>query len=265
MLLKCPAKPQYRVFGTGAFFMTGNDGQHPKERRLMNMERQRISKEEVIYADPWGKKAKETTNLPDDAIFACAYEINLVIDQFHEAAFFRRTETADELWVGTGVPWFRPLTYGTASAEDFGRANLESIFCVFAVKRKGNEITACLRLIELFFRVRHGLGAWPEGFVAPGIVDKVTYDSLLARLENEYEENRKKARENEIELIRVARELGLTPYPTGKYPDQWAAHCPRRNHPIYITTTENYFFCGWCGRKGGVEELREFVKERRNQ
>ena len=100
--------------------------------------------------------------------------------------------------------------------------------------------------------------------MAPGIVDKAAYDNLLGRLENEYEENRKKAQENEIELIRVARELGLSPYPTGDYPDQWAAHCPGRNHPIYITTKENYFFCGWCRRKGGVEELKKFVKERRN-
>ena len=56
----------------------------------------------VIFADPWLKKAEKTASLPEDARFACAYELNLVVDQFDEAAFLRRTETTDELWIGAG-------------------------------------------------------------------------------------------------------------------------------------------------------------------
>ncbi len=231
----------------------------------MSTEMQRISDEEIIFTDPWFNKMKNRKRPPKDAIFACAYEVGTILDPYEESAFFRRTETADELWIGFDFYWSRPLGYRSASYTRSEGTYLESTGRVFAVKRKGDEITACLRLMELFFWVRHGFGAWPKGFVAPGIVDKAAYDSLFARLENEYEENRKKAQENEIELIGVARELGLSPYPTGKYPDQWAACCPGRHHPIYITTRGNYFFCGWCKRKGRVEELRAFVKERRNQ
>jgi hypothetical protein len=90
-------------------------------------------------------------------------------------------------------------------------------------------------------------------------------DSLVGRIKNEYQENRQKARERETEIIKVARELGLSPYSTGTGPDYWQASCPRRNHRLYINAAENSFGCGWCKRKGAVEELRAFVKERRKQ
>ena len=35
-----------------------------------------------------------------------------------------------------------------------------------------------------------------------------------------------------------------------------------KNHPAYVDSALNYFFCPWCGYKGGVEELTAFVKGR---
>ena len=67
----------------------------------------------------------------------------------------------------------------------------------------------------------------------------------------------------ETEIILVARELELNPQPTGTGPDYWQATCPMTNHPLYINAAENEFGCGWCKRKGGIKELRAFVKERR--
>jgi len=197
-------------------------------------------------------------------LYICAYEVHLIVDLFYEKAFLHRTEKTDELWTGVwDSSWALGIDGETASAEDFEGRKLSGIGCRFAVEKKGDELTASLRLMEVMFRVIHGGPESYEGFVAPGILDKAAYDGLVGRLEAEYEGNRRKARENEIELIKVARELGLAPFPTGKYPDQWQAHCPGKNHPIYITTTENYFFCGWCRRKGGINELRELVKERK--
>ncbi len=227
----------------------------------MNTEIKRVKDDEIIFSDPQRSKREKDQRLPDDARFACGYHLHLVVDIFTESVFLRRTETTDELWAAMGTPWFRPLSYGTASAKDFGPANLSYIGRAFAVKRKGSPRTACLRLIDLFFWYR--FGEFPEDFIAPGIVDKASYEALLERQRKEREENRKKAQENEIELIRVARELGLNPRATGKYPDQWIARCPGKHHHIYITTTEKLWFCGYCGRKGEAEELRAFVKERK--
>ena len=201
---------------------------------------------DIIYADPMLKKT--ATSLPEGARFVCSYDVHCIVDFFTEDAFFRRTETADELWTATAMPGLRPLSHGTASAKKSGPGNPDIIGCVFAVKRRGGERTACLRLLDLSFRSR--FAEFPDKFLAPGIVDKAAYDNILRRIKQEHEANRRKALKNEIELIKVARELGLSPRPTGRYPDQWQAHCPGGNHPIYISTTEKYFFCGWCRRKG---------------
>jgi hypothetical protein len=64
-----------------------------------------------VFADPWLKKAEEGARLPDDARFACAYELFVTFEYFDEAAFFRRTQTIDELWTGYGV--YPPARAGT--------------------------------------------------------------------------------------------------------------------------------------------------------
>jgi len=212
---------------------------------------------DIIYADPWHKKGEKNASLPDDARFACAYQVFESIEFFDHPVFFRRTESADELWTGVTEAL---LATGT-SPEDYEREKLSSVWCAFAVRRKGEELTACLRLMELFIRAQHDFVSF-EKFLVSGIVDKSSYDSLLKRVEDEYEENTRKAQERETEIIKVARELRLFPYPAGTGPDYWRARCPRwRKHPIYINAAMNSFGCGWCKRKGGIEELRAFVQE----
>jgi hypothetical protein len=217
----------------------------------------------VILADPWLKNADKATSLPDDARFACAYQLYVVVESFDETAYFRRTKTTDELWIGTGEysPTRDGVTDGTTSPQYFERAKLTHIGCVFAVPRKGEELFACLNLLELLFRARYGFYS-PDGFVASGIVDKSAFDSLVGRIEHELKENRQEAREGETEIIKVARELGLSPQPTGHGSSHWAARCPEMNHQLFIDAAENSFGCGYCKRKGTVEELRAFVKER---
>ena len=124
------------------------------------------------------------------------------------------------------------------------------------------ELFACLNLLELLFRARHGF-YWPDGFVASGIVDKSAFDSLVGRIQHEVEENRQRASEGETEIIKIARELGLSPEPTGHGISHWSARCPETNHQLFIDAAENSFGCGYCKRKGSVEELRVFVKERK--
>lgn len=202
-----------------------------------------VSDNKEFFADPWLKKASKTTTVPEDAQLVCIYKLDLVVDRFDEAVFFRRTESTDELW---------------KNIED------SHVGCVYAVPRMDEEITACLRLMERFFRAKIGF-EWPVGFVAPGIVDKSAFDHLLGRIENELAENARKARETETEIIWTARELGLTPKPAGVGPQFWWARCPETNHSLYIDAAENSFGCGWCKRKGNAEDLRAFVMERKDR
>jgi hypothetical protein len=218
-----------------------------------------------IFADPWLKKAQKAAILPDDARFACAYELNLVVDQFDEATFLRRTETTDELWIGAGkYPSARVgMPNGTATPKEFEGEELSRIGCVFAVPRKDDKLTACLKLMELFFRARIGF-EWPSRFLVSGIVDQSAFNNLVGRIEHELEENRQKTLEQETEIIKVARMLGLSPQPTGTGVSYWQARCPETNHQLYINAEKNSFGCGWCKRKGSIEELRAFVKERKD-
>lgn len=218
----------------------------------------------VIFADPFGSKGGKAAALPEDARLACAYEVFLQVEWFSEAAFFRRTETNDELWLSEGgvAPVEGSDADGTIPSEESVRADLHQFRCALIVPQTGDELSSCLGLLELLIRARHGFSA-PAGFTAHGIVDEAAYESLVERIEKDLEANRQKAREGETEIIRVARELDLYPQPTGEGPSHWSANCPGTNHRLLIGAESNSFGCGYCRRKGSVEELRAFVAERR--
>ncbi len=221
-----------------------------------------MSNPDIIYADPWLRKGRKDARLPVDARLACAYELYLVVDWFDEAAFFRRTEKTDELWIGSGdsSPERSVLGDEKDCARDFVAEKLSDIGCVYTVRRKGDERAACLRLLEWLFRARVGF-AWPDRFAAPGIIDRSGFENLVGRIEKELKVNREKARLGETGIVKTARKLGLFPQPTGTGPSLWQASCPGTGHPLYINAAENEFGCGWCRRKGGIKDLRAFVNE----
>lgn len=215
-----------------------------------------------IVCDPWHKSAEDGATLPDEVRFACSYELFVAFEWFDEAAFFRRTETTDELWTGSGgCSVNRTSRQGTAYAEPSARATLSDIGCVYAVPRRDQESISCLSLLDRLFRARVGF-YWPERLIVAGIIEKSAFDGLVGRLTDEVDDNAREAGARETEIVRAARELGLSPRPSGTGPDHWYANCPGKNHPLYITAAVNSFGCGWCRRKGGVEELRAFVEER---
>src|SRR5665647_3076401 len=228
------------------------------------------SLDELVFADPWLKKATKTTSIPDDALFACAYDLHIIVDLVAEAAFFRRTETCDELWIAEGfdLPIVKGIADGNTTPTDFVGKDVFKIGRVFAVPKKGGESSSCMTLLDRLFRAYVGFCS-PQGFLAAGIISESAYNNLVKRIEQELEENSRKARETETEIIKVARELGLSPKPTGEGPSHWFARCPGKihgktgNHVLFINAAEDSFGCGWCRRKGGVEELRAFVRERK--
>ena len=189
-----------------------------------------------IISDPWLKEAQQGTSRPADLRLACSYDLNIGPFTIDEATFYRRIGGRDELWLDGG--------------------------CVYAVVATGDELSACLNLLERLFYARR-ISYWPEKFIAGGIVDESAFGGLLQRIERELDENSEKARQNETEIVRVARELGLGPQPTGNGPDSWYATCPGTNHVIFISAAENEFGCGWCCRKGSPDDLRALSRNGR--
>jgi hypothetical protein len=220
----------------------------------------------VIFADPWLKKATKRTRLPKDALFACAYDLHIVVDLIEAAAFFRRTKTSDELWIASGfdLPIVKAIVDGTPVPKDPVGKDVLNIGRVFAAEKSGEESSACLVLLDRLFRAYVGFCS-PQGFLAAGLIWESAYNDLVKRIDQELEENSQKAQENETEIIKVARELGLLPRPTGTGPTHWWAQCPARIGHLYIDTALNYWWCGWCQRSGSMQELRAFVQEPKGQ
>ena len=78
-------------------------------------------------------------------------------------------------------------------------------------------------------------------------------------------ESNRRVSEKPSAVINAAKLLGLHPEPTGQHPDKWQASCPGTNHPIFISAEQDKWFCGWCKRKGGPEELEAFCHERQRK
>ena len=187
----------------------------------------------------------------------------MMFASFQEAVYFRRVEGIDELWLvrlhhdGDN----KQIAAGIAPREDVESCNSFAHGCVWSAAAEGDELSACSRLLDDLFHGYVGF-AWPQRFEAAGMITEAMFSVIVKRLDEELTENKKKTQSNETEIIAAARELNLDPEPTGTGPALWKANCPGTTHRLEIVATWNEFFCGYCKRKGGVEELRGLVGER---
>jgi len=179
-----------------------------------------------------------------------------------EAAYLRRTRDQDELWVigGTGLRVDDLLSEDRINILNKKRAHLG---LAVTAPRRSTPLNASRRLWKHLCLARVGFG-WPTYFETPGIFSENRFKKLIAEMEKELERNSKKARKRETRIIRTAYSLGLNPAPDGRHEDFWKANCPGKNHSLDIMASKNEFFCGYCNRKGNVEELKAFVKERKS-
>ncbi len=86
---------------------------------------------------------------------------------------------------------------------------------------------------------------------------------MLSSVESALDEIARQAEEQRPPIVVVAEELGLGPSPEGSSPSNWLCRCPETNHSLYLAGEE--FGCGYCRRKGGADELRRFVEERKGK
>ncbi|MDM7999184.1 MAG: hypothetical protein QUS33_04080 [Dehalococcoidia bacterium] len=222
-----------------------------------------LNKDEAILADPFLDECDGDTGLPGDAVFGCAYGLNIGVDILPEAVFFRRTETTDELWIleDSDLELTKEIVRKTGpEREHLVRTRQLDAGCAFAVLRKGEQSAACEGLLGRLFFSRAG-HYWPEDFQLGGIIDEATYYRVKREVKREIEENMRRDMGRKTEIIALAEELGLSPRPAVTNPGYWDARCPGKGHPLLIKADVNEFFCGYCGRKGGMEELRALVRQ----
>ncbi len=220
---------------------------------------------ENIQVTPWPKAEEHPDGLPVGGDFICAYEIHVGVDSIDEAAVLNRGPDQDELWVVSGLS--SDLIDDLANELDPSHIAQEEVLTwglAVTGDRKDQKPTAALEMLEALIRCRVGYG-WPTKIVRSGLIGHREFDKLVSGLEAELEANAVAARKHTSEIVEAARELDLTPTPTGTDPRFWSARCPQTNHPLFINAEVNEFGCGWCKRKGGPAELAQFVAERRER
>ena len=69
-------------------------------------------------------------------------------------------------------------------------------------------------------------------------------------------------------LIIYCTEQNLNPEPEDHSPHSWKANCPSgRQHHIMISTSspeDHSWGCGYCKKKGGIEELKQWVETKKS-
>jgi hypothetical protein len=134
--------------------------------------------------------------------------------------------------------------------------------CVTSIPRRGSKREAAAQLLDAHVRSRVHF----EGPVPPyqsGLLTSGELEAIVEGIAEELTRNSRMAAEKqfrqEAPIIKMARELGLAPRPAGHNDSAWMAGCPQSsNHWIMISPERNEFGCGYCRRKGGLQELRAF-------
>jgi hypothetical protein len=202
--------------------------------------------------DLWGKTKLP---LPGTAVPVLVQEVFFQVEWFDQVIWFNRDEHRDELWVFTGLETDIPT--GLREQPPLARKSYLYHFgseatCAISVPRSRPFDESLVELLSIFISAAAGSLYGIERVLATGHVNKAHLRTLWKCLESyrerkhiEHEEFSRQARDNETEIIRVARELGLHPEPAGTSPTQWYARCPvRRGHRLV---------------NGGVDELRSLV------
>jgi hypothetical protein len=222
---------------------------------------------EIIYQDIWLKKSKKDQKLPEGAEPIIAYE-SLIGGAWEkdEILYLIRTQKEDQLWTVAGEmipePDRETLLRGETSLWNQSLEFNFSIGCVLSIPAQYSKVQSSLLLLDELCRSKTGYES-PTRFIAAGILSRTDFDSIVQSIKYEIHQNRLRAVENETEMIRTARELGLDPEPPLLSASIWSARCPGTSHKIFISSVLNTFGCGYCGWKGGPKELDEFTAYRR--
>ena len=188
-------------------------------------------------------------DLPEGARHVCTFVFHFGIDSTDMVAYLQRGSGVDALWTRLG--------------------RLRAPEVLAAAPIAGTEPEAARRLFPDALRATLGLGGGPTRFVAAGLVDERAYDEAVATLLSEVEqrqaqaqEEREQARAEPTPIVDLAEELALDPEPSVRHAGRWEARCPGTGHRLQLDARKGLFYCGYCRRGGGPEDLRAFVRER---
>jgi hypothetical protein len=222
--------------------------------------------QQSAFVDPWSHQPENWGDIPDHALFAGAWHLNVGIDTIHEALFIARGDHGDRLWSLT-TSTDKCTRESLAARERGDRAWIKgkiSCGCVAGAAHQGTPRDAASILMGRLVRSRlHFSGSEPP--YMPGLLTSQEMAGIVDAFEQELRWNTMAAEadqhSNEAAITKAAIDLKLNPRPAGQNTTAWIADCARRSHFIEISTSRNEFYCGYCKRGGGPAELRAFCEE----
>ncbi|MDP8269147.1 MAG: hypothetical protein P9L97_10495 [Candidatus Tenebribacter davisii] len=221
----------------------------------------------TIINDPWLKKSDSKADIPNGAKLVCAYKLDLIADCIYEVTFLVSSKTHYQLWRSGGFfshTILKQLERGDISINEFNEIKRLQSGIAYSFNKDFGEFISCLMMLEHLFRAYYGYENVKQ-IVIGGIVKRTEFDKLKDQLNRERDIIKNKAVLNETEIVKVARELGLDPQPTGKYENIWRARCPKTKYGLYINAVKNEYKCAVTKCKGGVKELRACVERHTNR
>jgi hypothetical protein len=218
------------------------------------------------FVDPWSHQPQNWGDIPDHAMFAGAWHLNVGIDTIHEALFLNRDDHGDRLWsltTSTDTCTRENLRARTRGDRAWIKRKI-SCGCVAGAPRHGTPRDAASILMSRLVRSRlHFAGSEPP--YMPGLLTSQEMAAVVDALEQELRRNTVTAEadqyRDEAAIITAARDLQLNPRPAGHNGTAWIADCACRKHFLKISISRNEFYCGYCKRGGGPAELRAFCEE----
>jgi hypothetical protein len=215
------------------------------------------------FVDPWSRQPQHRGDVPDDAIFIGAWDLDVGVDSLHEAAFLARDDQRDRLWSLT-TPAENVTRESLSKRERGERGWLKTKItcgCVAGAVRYGTAGEAASILLDRLFRSRIHFSSSRPPYI-PGLLRSEEIAYIIGVIVEELTSNGLAAEAASLEppIIKAARDLKLNPSPAGHNSSAWIANCPRRSHFIMISSSRNEFGCGYCKRAGGPAELRAFCE-----
>ncbi len=152
-------------------------------------------------------------------------------DEVEDSIYYHRTDSTDELWVSGG--------YRSRKAV--------------SARRHGAQKRAVIRLLAILIRAGAGW-VWPSNMTGGFRVSSEALFTILHTIQECLDKQREATRRDGSgsQIVKTAGDLGLHPEPSREGRPGWQARCPGRNHFIDIDAGSEYWFCGYCGEKGGA-------------
>jgi hypothetical protein len=173
------------------------------------------------------------------AKIVCILVVDAIIDEIEVEICFQRAGGVDRAF-STSIDWLR------AERPSEGTLAHSAETLLFDI------VARCLRYVGDPVDARAGLLS--NGHVW-AIINSVYLE--MGEIKNENELWR------ESKLITKAAQLGLGLQASHFSRGTWIACCPGTNHTLELQPKRNLFYCGGCRVGGGIDELDEFVAQRR--